>query len=168
MASLNASELITMNDKMDINVSLLWTPKKAINRTQANTEENITYVDYYLHRPSVAAVFIISYLLIFILCMVGNGVVCFIVLSNKHMRTITNLFILNLAVSDLLVGIFCMPTTLLDNIIAEKNKLFDSDFGFGFTQADDNYFSTIIWLHVSTQEHHIICNNSVSVAFQSH
>ncbi|KAI1900373.1 hypothetical protein AGOR_G00049290 [Albula goreensis] len=49
--------------------------------------------------------------------MVGNGVVCFIVLRSKNMRTVTNLFILNLAVSDLLVGIFCMPTTLLDNII---------------------------------------------------
>lgn len=34
------------------------------------------------------------------------------------MHTVTNLFILNLAISDLLVGIFCMPVTLLDNIIA--------------------------------------------------
>ena len=34
------------------------------------------------------------------------------------MHTVTNLFILNLAISDLLVGIFCMPITLLDNIIA--------------------------------------------------
>ncbi|KAJ8785245.1 hypothetical protein J1605_007464 [Eschrichtius robustus] len=34
------------------------------------------------------------------------------------MHTLTNLFILNLAISDLLVGIFCMPVTLLDNIIA--------------------------------------------------
>ncbi|XP_058473664.1 neuropeptide FF receptor 2-like [Solea solea] len=79
--------------------------------------QNITYVDFYLHKPSVAAVFTISYLLIFVVCMVGNGVVCFIVLRRKNMRTVTNLFILNLAISDLLVGIFCMPTTLVDNII---------------------------------------------------
>ncbi|POI29498.1 hypothetical protein CIB84_006750 [Bambusicola thoracicus] len=81
-------------------------------------EANVSYVDFYHHQPSVAAVFIASYLLIFLLCMVGNGVVCYTVLRSKHMRTVTNLFILNLAVSDLLVGIFCMPTTLLDNIIA--------------------------------------------------
>ncbi|NXF08661.1 NPFF2 protein, partial [Smithornis capensis] len=81
-------------------------------------EGNVSYVNFYLHQPSVATVFIISYLFIFLLCMVGNGLVCFIVLRSKHMWTVTNLFILNLAVSDLLVGIFCMPTTLLDNIIA--------------------------------------------------
>ncbi|NXP85744.1 NPFF2 protein, partial [Passerina amoena] len=81
-------------------------------------EGNVSYVDLYLHQPWVAAVFITSYLLIFLLCMVGNGGVCFIVLWSRHMHTVTNLFILNLAVSDLLVGLFCMPTTLLDNIIA--------------------------------------------------
>lgn len=79
--------------------------------------QTITYVDFYLHKPSVAAVFTVSYLLIFVVCMLGNGVVCFIVLRSRNMRTVTNLFILNLAVSDLLVGIFCMPTTLVDNII---------------------------------------------------
>lgn len=61
--------------------------------------------------------FIAAYALIFLLCMVGNALVCFIVLKNRHMRTVTNMFILNLAVSDLLVGIFCMPTTLVDNLI---------------------------------------------------
>nr|XP_003221883.1 PREDICTED: neuropeptide FF receptor 2 isoform X2 [Anolis carolinensis]XP_008110385.1 PREDICTED: neuropeptide FF receptor 2 isoform X2 [Anolis carolinensis]XP_008110386.1 PREDICTED: neuropeptide FF receptor 2 isoform X2 [Anolis carolinensis]XP_016849630.1 PREDICTED: neuropeptide FF receptor 2 isoform X2 [Anolis carolinensis] len=83
-----------------------------------NMEANVSYVDFYLHQPLIATIFIISYLFIFVLCMMGNGVVCFIVLRSKHMRTVTNLFILNLAVSDLLVGIFCMPTTLLDNIIS--------------------------------------------------
>ncbi|XP_054613750.1 neuropeptide FF receptor 2-like [Dunckerocampus dactyliophorus] len=78
---------------------------------------DITYVDLYLHKPSVAAVFTASYLLIFLMCMLGNGVVCFIVLRSRNMRTVTNIFILNLAISDLLVGIFCMPTTLVDNII---------------------------------------------------
>ncbi|XP_053738222.1 neuropeptide FF receptor 2-like [Synchiropus splendidus] len=80
-------------------------------------QQNITYVDFYLHKRSVAAIFTVSYLLIFLVCMVGNGIVCFIVLRSKNMRTVTNLFILNLAISDLLVGIFCMPTTLVDNII---------------------------------------------------
>ncbi|NXE41480.1 NPFF2 protein, partial [Ptilorrhoa leucosticta] len=106
--------------KMDSNSSLDW--PRVLNYTGTYKylylEGNVSYVDFYLHQPSVAAVFITSYLLIFLLCMVGNGGVCFIILWSKHMRTVTNLFILNLAVSDLLVGLFCMPTTLLDNIIA--------------------------------------------------
>ncbi len=109
-----------MNETLDLNI----TPEDDGNWTFVNgsndfflTQNNITYVGYYLHQPSVAAVFIVSYLLIFLVCMVGNGVVCFIVLRSRNMRTVTNLFILNLAISDLLVGIFCMPTTLLDNII---------------------------------------------------
>lgn len=85
------------------------------------THQNITYVDFYLHKLPAAAVFTISYLLIFLVCMVGNGVVCFIVMRSKNMRTVTNLFILNLAISDLLVGIFCMPITLVDNIITGQN-----------------------------------------------
>ncbi|XP_061657235.1 neuropeptide FF receptor 2-like [Syngnathoides biaculeatus] len=79
--------------------------------------DNVTYVDFYLHRPSVAAAFALSYLLIFLLCMLGNGVVCLTVLRRRSAPTVTNVFILNLAVSDLLVGVFCMPTTLVDNII---------------------------------------------------
>ncbi|NXM17833.1 NPFF2 protein, partial [Ploceus nigricollis] len=108
--------------RMDSNSSLDWPHLDLLNYNGTykylSLEGNVSYVDFYLHQPWVAAVFITSYLLIFLLCMVGNGGVCFIVLWSKHMRTVTNLFILNLAVSDLLVGLFCMPTTLLDNIIA--------------------------------------------------
>ncbi|NXO78884.1 NPFF2 protein, partial [Sitta europaea] len=106
--------------KMDSNSSLDWSQVLNYNGTYKYLylEGNVSYVDFYLHQPSVAAVFITSYLLIFLLCMVGNGGVCFIILWSKHMHTVTNLFILNLAVSDLLVGLFCMPTTLLDSIIA--------------------------------------------------
>uniref|UniRef100_A0A8K9V6C8 Neuropeptide FF receptor 1 n=1 Tax=Oncorhynchus mykiss TaxID=8022 RepID=A0A8K9V6C8_ONCMY len=63
------------------------------------------------------ASFTLAYLFIFMPCMVGNCLVCLIVVKNRHMRTVTNLFILNLAISDLLVGIFCIPTTLVDNLI---------------------------------------------------
>uniref|UniRef100_A0A2K5W196 Neuropeptide FF receptor 2 n=1 Tax=Macaca fascicularis TaxID=9541 RepID=A0A2K5W196_MACFA len=113
-------ERFIMNEKWDTNSSGNWHLIWSVNDTKdhLHSDINITYVNYYLHQPRVAAIFIISYFLIFFLCMVGNTVVCFIVMRNKHMHTVTNLFILNLAISDLLVGIFCMPITLLDNIIA--------------------------------------------------
>lgn len=108
---------MTMNPALNAS----WEQLKPFNLStlQENplTSQNITYVDFYLHKPPVTAVFTVSYLLIFLVCMLGNGVLCFIVLRSKNMRTVTNLFILNLAISDLLVGIFCMPTTLVDNII---------------------------------------------------
>ncbi|XP_043829037.1 neuropeptide FF receptor 2 [Dromiciops gliroides] len=109
-----------MNKELDSNFSEASPQTWKVNDTKEEQymDINITYVDYYLHQPHVAAVFIISYFLIFVLCIVGNTVVCFIVAWNKHMHTVTNFFILNLAISDLLIGIFCMPTTLLDNIIA--------------------------------------------------
>ncbi|KAB0406991.1 hypothetical protein E2I00_018795, partial [Balaenoptera physalus] len=109
-----------MSENWDSNSSENWHHIWSVSDTKHDlyADSNITYVNYYLHQPQVAAIFIISYFLIFFLCMVGNTVVCFIVMRNKHMHTLTNLFILNLAISDLLLGIFCMPITLLDNIIA--------------------------------------------------
>ncbi|KAM7326501.1 hypothetical protein ACRRTK_014979 [Alexandromys fortis] len=109
-----------MSKNWALNSSENWNHTWSSNDTQNYwySDINITYINYYLHQPQVAAIFISSYFLIFFLCMVGNTVVCFIVIRNKHMHTVTNFFILNLAISDLLVGIFCMPITLLDNIIA--------------------------------------------------
>uniref|UniRef100_UPI0037E88352 neuropeptide FF receptor 1 like 2 n=1 Tax=Semicossyphus pulcher TaxID=241346 RepID=UPI0037E88352 len=83
----------------------------------ASNVTNITFLPYYQHSVYVAASYILAYFFIFLLCMVGNILVCLIVLENRRMRTVTNLFILNLAISDLLVGIFCIPTTLVDNLI---------------------------------------------------
>ncbi|XP_078247505.1 neuropeptide FF receptor 1 [Pogona vitticeps] len=80
-------------------------------------KDNYSFSSYYQHSSPVAAMFIIAYTFIFLMCMVGNMLVCFIVLKNRQMRTVTNIFILNLAISDVLVGIFCMPTTLVDNLI---------------------------------------------------
>uniref|UniRef100_S4RJ90 Neuropeptide FF receptor 1 n=1 Tax=Petromyzon marinus TaxID=7757 RepID=S4RJ90_PETMA len=94
------------------------------NRTEGDRQlppsfsaTNATFYTFYQHAPPTAAVYLIAYLFIFLLCMIGNGLVCYVVLQSRRMRTVTNLFILNLAVSDLLVGIFCMPITLVDNLI---------------------------------------------------
>ncbi|XP_073967348.1 cholecystokinin receptor-like [Choristoneura fumiferana] len=36
--------------------------------------------------------------------------------SNKRMRTVTNVYLLNLAISDFLLGVFCLPFTLVGQI----------------------------------------------------
>uniref|UniRef100_A0A8K9WR67 Neuropeptide FF receptor 1 n=1 Tax=Oncorhynchus mykiss TaxID=8022 RepID=A0A8K9WR67_ONCMY len=85
--------------------------------TSSCTVSSVKLSPYYQHSLTIAASYTLAYLFIFLLCMVGNGLVCLIVVRNRHMRTVTNLFIFNLAISDLLVGIFCIPTTLVDNLI---------------------------------------------------
>ncbi|KAG1930432.1 neuropeptide Y receptor type [Pimephales promelas] len=94
---------------------MLYTENTSVNHT--SLFNNITLLPYYQHSLAVATVFILAYGLIFSLCMLGNLLVCFIVLKNRQMRTVTNIFILNLAISDLLVGILCLPITLVDNLI---------------------------------------------------
>lgn len=86
-------------------------------------KENYTFLAYYQHSSPVAVMFILAYTFIFLMCMIGNILVCFIVVKNRQMRTVTNMFILNLAISDLLVGIFCMPTTLVDNLITGEQGM---------------------------------------------
>ncbi|XP_039279385.1 cholecystokinin receptor isoform X2 [Nilaparvata lugens] len=56
---------------------------------------------------------------IFLLAVAGNALVILTLVRNQSMRTITNLFLLNLAVSDLLLGVVCMPFTLVGNILRD-------------------------------------------------
>ncbi|XP_067140709.1 cholecystokinin receptor-like [Centruroides vittatus] len=60
---------------------------------------------------------IVLYAIIFLLTIVGNVLVVVTLVQNKRMRTVTNLFLLNLAISDLLLGIFCIPVTLVGSIL---------------------------------------------------
>ncbi|CAH1367250.1 unnamed protein product, partial [Tenebrio molitor] len=61
----------------------------------------------------VQIVFYILYSVIFLLGLFGNILVCYIVYSNKAMQTVTNLFITNLALSDILLCVLCVPFTPL-------------------------------------------------------
>ena len=51
--------------------------------------------------------------LVFFVGLIGNLLVCIAVYRNYSMRTVTNYFIVNLAVGDLLVIIICLPSTVL-------------------------------------------------------
>lgn len=59
------------------------------------------------------------YAIILLLAVVGNGLVILTLVQNRRMRTITNVFLLNLAVSDILLGVFCMPFTLVGTLLRD-------------------------------------------------
>lgn len=80
-----------------------------INSTFSNHTDN---VDHNIFKDfAVQLIFFTLYAVIFIVGLLGNSVVLFIVFKEKTMRTVTNLFIANLAVSDILLCIFCATLT---------------------------------------------------------
>lgn len=62
---------------------------------------------------------IVPYSIIFVLTILGNALVIITLSSNRRMRSVTNTFLLNLAISDLLLGVFCMPFTLVGVLLRE-------------------------------------------------
>ncbi|XP_039598123.1 pyroglutamylated RF-amide peptide receptor-like [Polypterus senegalus] len=67
----------------------------------------------------VKTTFVVMYVFIFLLALVGNSLVIYLVVRKRTQRNATNVFICSLAVSDLLITFFCIPFTLLQNISSE-------------------------------------------------
>lgn len=59
------------------------------------------------------------YTAILLLAVTGNALVILTLVQNRRMRTITNVFLLNLAVSDILLGVLCMPFTLIGTLLRD-------------------------------------------------
>lgn len=99
----------------------------------ASRAKILTFCSHNLH-PSVLslllfaewqpAVQILLYSLIFLLSVLGNTLVITVLIRNKRMRTVTNIFLLSLAISDLMLCLFCMPFNLIPNLL--KDFIFGS------------------------------------------
>ncbi|XP_041090099.1 orexin receptor type 1-like [Polyodon spathula] len=61
-------------------------------------------------------VLIVGYIIVFVVALAGNTLVCLAVWRNHHMRTVTNYFIVNLSLADVLVTAICLPASLLVDI----------------------------------------------------
>lgn len=62
---------------------------------------------------------ITAYSLIILLGLLGNALVIYMIVRNRSMRTVTNFFIANLALADLLVDTLCLPFTLVYTLLDE-------------------------------------------------
>ncbi|XP_075705836.1 pyroglutamylated RF-amide peptide receptor [Rhinoderma darwinii] len=105
--------------------SLNITPELIARLLQENNVTREQFIELYQLQPLVyipelpvrtKVAFVTICVLIFVLALFGNSLVLYVVTRSKAMRTVTNIFICSLAVSDLLIAFFCIPFTMLQNI----------------------------------------------------
>ncbi|XP_026071284.1 cholecystokinin receptor type A-like [Carassius auratus] len=107
------------------------------------------------------------YVLIFLLSFIGNSLIITVLLRNRRMRTVTNLFLLSLAVSDLMLSVFCMPFTLIPNLMK------DFIFGAGMCKVATYFMgisvsvSTFNLVAISLERYSAICNPLKSRTWQT-
>ncbi|XP_041572071.2 G-protein coupled receptor 83-like isoform X1 [Taeniopygia guttata] len=93
-------------------------------------------------KPTVKALLIVAYSVIIVMSLFGNMLVCHVVLKNKRMHSATNLFIVNLAVSDIMITLLNTPFTLV--------RFVNSTWIFGKAMCHISRFVQYCSLHVST------------------
>lgn len=107
--------------------------KRDTNAADTDSDRNVTFLDVesgqnvtmtieeileeirsYIFYPTAGMwVLICFHCIVFVVGLVGNTLVCVAVYRNHTMRTVTNYFIVNLAVADFLVILFCLPPSVV-------------------------------------------------------
>ncbi|KAI3365793.1 hypothetical protein L3Q82_000792 [Scortum barcoo] len=77
----------------------------------------------YGYQPSVKGFYIATELIIAVLAIIGNFLVCLAVTRNKKLRTVTNYFLVSLAVADILVGLVAIPCAVLTDLGQPRHDL---------------------------------------------
>lgn len=103
------------------------------NDTQADEPEP-------LYMQNLTVILCILHFSVFVTGLIGNSLVCLSVYRNKSLQTVTNYYIVNLAVADFLVILICLPPTVYWDITLTWN--------FGLVAC-----KLVLYLQVSHQSH---------------
>jgi hypothetical protein len=79
-------------------------------------EEYVDMIREFIRPDAFEWCLIALYIVVFIVGVVGNLLVVYVVWYDRRMRTVTNLFIVNLSIADFLVVVVCMPPTVLGDV----------------------------------------------------
>lgn len=94
---------------MDIN--------KTVNCTSCNSTD---YVTIYQVPTEIIVLLSVLYGSISVVAIIGNFMVIWIVASSKSMQSVTNYFICNLALADIVIGFFAIPFEVSFNILCGR------------------------------------------------
>ena len=88
----------------------------AVNHSVLIKPTNSTSTPY--DKPFSIYIIILIWLVFFLACVIGNGLVCATVYKNKKMRTPTNSLIVNLAVADMFTAL-ASSSTIVDFVVKD-------------------------------------------------
>jgi hypothetical protein len=127
-------------------------------------DEYVEFVSEFLRPTFIEYCFVAIFLLLMSVGIVGNCLVVYVVLRNKSMWSSMNLFLTNLAFSDLLVLIFCLPPTVINDIT--KTFWFSAAFckTILFVQNTSVYVSVLTLMCISIERWKAV-SNPLSIPF---
>lgn len=110
---LPTSDLLADSLKLDANIN--GSTSGTLNVSLAITNETATNgtTNQLINNHLVQGCFFVLYAAIFVIGIFGNVLVCYVVCRNGAMQTVTNMFITNLALSDVLLCVLAVPFTPL-------------------------------------------------------
>nr|XP_060627324.1 gastrin/cholecystokinin type B receptor [Anolis sagrei ordinatus] len=110
---------------------------------------------------------VLLYAAIFLLSLVGNALIVVVLVLNRRMRTVTNSFLLSLALSDLMVALFCMPFTFIPNIM--QNFIFGKVIckAVAYLMGMSVSVSTFSLVAIAIERYNAICNPLQSRVWQT-
>ena len=107
----------TFSYTLDATLSTTMLPGKVNNSSEDGYAEAISD---FRHSLLVTVLFCVAYVLVFVIGIFGNVLTVAVVWRLPRMRSVTNYFIVSLAVADILVLALCLPGTLMSNIFVRK------------------------------------------------
>ena len=100
-------------DLEEYSADLIWTPV-------GNDTVSAESLHVYRHGTGPIIALVTAYLAVLLVGVAGNVLVIAVMSKSPRMRTVTNYFITNLAIADLLVLVVCLPPTLITKVYVRK------------------------------------------------
>ncbi|XP_028269181.1 neuropeptide Y receptor type 2 [Parambassis ranga] len=113
---MDAAEELNMTQAEDSQLEVK--PSNCCSATMIN-DENFLQLNDSTKLVGVQVILILAYSTIILFGVIGNSLVIYVVYKFKNLHTVTNFFIVNLAVADLLVNMLCLPFTLVYTLYGE-------------------------------------------------
>ena len=103
--NLSSNVYMSFNEIQSDDMSINLNNSNSISKNQVDGKSN----DLYEIPLSVTILLSFLYIVVSLIAVFGNSMVFYIVLMSKRMRNVTNLFIANLALADILIGSLAIP-----------------------------------------------------------